>query len=79
MVAYSTAGDRVIFLAYAALVVGGQIAVGAECQEARFFRPDALPPLAFPHDAIIVRGGKASPGPGSRFAGDARTPSADAS
>jgi ADP-ribose pyrophosphatase YjhB (NUDIX family) len=54
--AYSHAGERVIFIAYAARVVGGRIEVGAECQDVRFFAPDALPPLAFPHDAAIVRG-----------------------
>ncbi|MEX1254684.1 MAG: NUDIX domain-containing protein [Dehalococcoidia bacterium] len=53
--AYSRAGERVIFIAYAARVVGGRIEVGAECQDVRFFAPDALPPLAFPHDPAIVR------------------------
>ncbi len=53
--AYSRPGERVIFLAYAARVVGGRIAVGHECQDVRFFAPDALPPLAFPHDGEIIR------------------------
>ena len=52
--AWSTAGERVIFLAYAARVTGGRIEVGAECQDARFFAPEALPPLAFPHDAAVL-------------------------
>jgi ADP-ribose pyrophosphatase YjhB (NUDIX family) len=54
--AYSRAGERVIFLAYGARVTGGKIAVGPECQDVRFFDPDALPPLAFPHDTSIVAG-----------------------
>lgn len=53
--AYSSRGERVIFLAYAARVTGGRIEVGPECQDARFFPPDALPPLAFPHDQAILR------------------------
>ena len=53
--AYSTGGERVIFIAYAARVTGGRIQIGAECQDVRFFPPDALPPLAFPHDAAILR------------------------
>ena len=53
--AYSTRGDRVIFIAFAARVTRGRIEVGWECQDVRFFPPDALPPLAFPHDAEIVR------------------------
>jgi ADP-ribose pyrophosphatase YjhB (NUDIX family) len=52
--AYSTAGELVIFIAFAARVVGGRIAAGPECQDARFFAPDALPPLAFPHDQRIM-------------------------
>jgi len=58
--AWSTRGERVIFIAYAARVTGGRIQVGAECQEVRFFRPDALPPLAFPHDQAIVGAWRAS-------------------
>ena len=53
--AYSAPGERVIFLAYAARVSGGRIIVGEECQDVRFFAPDRLPPLAFPHDDEIVR------------------------
>ncbi len=52
--AYSTAGERVIFIAYAARVTGGRIQVGAECQDVRFFPPNELPTLAFPHDAAIM-------------------------
>ena len=53
--AYSTAGERVIFIAYSGRVTGGQIDVGDECQDVRFFPPDSLPPLAFAHDAAILR------------------------
>lgn len=53
--AWSTAGERVIFIAYAARVTGGRIEVGPECIDVRFFAPDGLPPLAFPHDDSIVR------------------------
>jgi ADP-ribose pyrophosphatase YjhB (NUDIX family) len=52
---WSSPGERVVFIAYGARVAGGRIRVGAECQEVRFFPPDALPPLAFPHDDAIVR------------------------
>ncbi len=51
---YSQPGERVIFIAYAARVTRGRIQVGAECQDVRFFSPDRLPLLAFPHDAAIV-------------------------
>jgi ADP-ribose pyrophosphatase YjhB (NUDIX family) len=64
--AYSRAGERVIFLAYAARVTGGRIEVGAECQDVRFFALDALPPLAFPHDPAIVRAWQATRASGGR-------------
>ncbi len=53
--AYSSRGDRVVFLPYAARVVSGSIAIGHECQDVRFFAFDALPSLAFSHDDAIVR------------------------
>ncbi len=53
--AFGSRGDRVVFVAYAARVVAGHIAVGRECQDVQYFDPDALPPLAFPHDAEILR------------------------
>ena len=53
--AYSRPGERVIFIAYAARVTSGRIEVGPECQDVRFFPPDALPHLAFPHDPAILR------------------------
>ncbi len=53
--AFAAPGDRVVFIAYAGRVVAGRIVVGRECQDVRYFDPDALPPLAFPHDAEILR------------------------
>ena len=55
MGAYSSPGDPVVFIAYAARVTSGRIAIGAECQDVRYFPLDALPPLAFPHDLAILR------------------------
>ena len=53
--AYSTPGERVIFIAYAGRVTRGRVRIGVECQDVRYFFPDALPLLAFPHDANILR------------------------
>jgi 8-oxo-dGTP diphosphatase len=53
--AWSTAGERVIFIAYAARATGGQIDVGPECIDVRFFPPGGLPPLAFQHDQSVLR------------------------
>jgi 8-oxo-dGTP diphosphatase len=52
--AYSSPGERVIFLAYAAKVARGGIVVGRECQDVRFFALEELPPLAFDHDGQIL-------------------------
>ena len=52
--AYSTPGERVVFLAYAGTAVGGTMAPGEECQDVAIFPPDALPDLAFPHDQAIL-------------------------
>lgn len=51
---YATAGERTIFIAYAGLVIGGEMEAGEECLEVRAFRPEDLPELAFPHDAAII-------------------------
>lgn len=51
---YSTAGDPVIFVAYAAVVTGGTLRAGEESLEVGYFAPDALPELAFPHDPAII-------------------------
>jgi ADP-ribose pyrophosphatase YjhB (NUDIX family) len=57
--AWSSPGEPVIFIAYAARVAGGRIEVGAECLDVRFFAPEALPAVAFPHDEAIVRAWRA--------------------
>ena len=51
---YSTAGDPVVFVAYAATVTSGEPTPGDEAYEVSLFAPDALPELAFPHDQRIV-------------------------
>ncbi len=53
--AFAAPGDRVVFIAYAARVLRGRIAIGRECQDVRYFATDSLPPLAFPHDDEILR------------------------
>lgn len=52
--AYSLAGDRVVFIAYAGTAVGGELVAGEECFEVATFPPDALPELAFPNDGPIL-------------------------
>ena len=51
---YQEPGSRVIYLAYAAEAGPGEPVVGDECMDVRFFPADALPPLAFHHDAAIL-------------------------
>ncbi|MGE0056467.1 MAG: NUDIX hydrolase, partial [Dehalococcoidia bacterium] len=53
--AYSTPGERVIFIAFAGTAVGGQMAPGEECQDVQIFHPDAMPDMAFPHDGAILQ------------------------
>src|SRR5262249_30829693 len=57
--AYSTAGERVIFIAYAGTVTGGELRNGDETIEVGAFPPDALPDLAFPHDGAILEAWRA--------------------
>ena len=52
---YSTSGERTIFIAYAGSVIGGELVAGEECYEVEAFLPNALPELAFPHDASILK------------------------
>lgn len=52
--AWSSSGERVIFIAYAARAPSGRIEVGPECMDARFFAVHELPPLAFPHDGAVL-------------------------
>ncbi len=51
---YSTAGDPVVFVAYAATITAGEPTPGDEAYEVGLFALDALPDLAFPHDQRIV-------------------------
>ena len=52
---FSQAQHPVVVIAYSADETGGMLSAGPECLDVDFFRPDALPPLAFPRDAEIVR------------------------
>lgn len=52
---FSEEGGPVVFIAYAATIVEGEPAPGPEAMAVGFFPPDGLPPLAFPHDADIVK------------------------
>ncbi len=51
---YSTAGERVIFVAYAGTVTGGDLRAGEEALDVGYFAPEALPSPAFPHDTAII-------------------------
>jgi ADP-ribose pyrophosphatase YjhB (NUDIX family) len=51
---YSTAGERTVFIAYAGTAIRGVLSAGDECLEVRALAPDALPELAFPHDAAVL-------------------------
>ena len=53
--AYSAAGNPVVLLVYAGVVVAGVPTAGPEVDELRAFPPDALPDMAFAHDDRIVR------------------------
>lgn len=51
---YSTPGHPVVFVAYAGTAVAGTPTVSPETMDVRVFELDALPQLAFPHDASIM-------------------------
>jgi ADP-ribose pyrophosphatase YjhB (NUDIX family) len=51
---YSARGNTTVFIAYAGTIVAGEPAAGDEAFEVGLFAPDALPPLAFPHDPAIM-------------------------
>ena len=51
----SEAGNPVVLIVYAGRIVGGVLAPGPEATEVGLFRPDELPPLAFPHDQELIR------------------------
>lgn len=52
--AYSEPGNPVVLVVYTAAQVVGEPIAGPEVSEVRWFRPDALPTLAFPHDSAII-------------------------
>ena len=52
---FSDAGNPVVVAAYAAAETGGTPSPGPECLELGYFADTALPPLAFPRDAAIIR------------------------
>lgn len=51
---YSTAGEAVILVVYAARVLDGVLEPGPEMSELGIFPPDGLPPMAFSHDQRII-------------------------
>lgn len=59
---YSTAGEQVVFIAYAGEAPEGDAVAGEEAYEVRWFEQDALPELAFPHDAAIVEAWRSGAG-----------------
>jgi ADP-ribose pyrophosphatase YjhB (NUDIX family) len=60
---YSTAGNPVVFVAYAATVLDGEEpAAGEEAYEVGLFPLDTLPDLAFPHDPAILAAWRALTG-----------------
>jgi len=59
--AYSAAGERTVFIAYAGTAIGGSLGAGDECLDVRAFAADSLPELAFPHDAAILAAWSALP------------------
>lgn len=50
----SASGNPVILIAFAATILSGEPAPGDEATEVGFFARDALPPMAFPHDADLI-------------------------
>lgn len=60
---YQEPDSRVIFLAYAADAGPGEPVASEESLEVRFFPVNALPPLAFHHDAAILAAWRRRRGP----------------
>ena len=52
---FSQAQHPVVVVAYSAIETGGELNPGPECLDLGFFSSEALPPLAFPRDAEIIR------------------------
>lgn len=51
---YSSSGQAVVLVVYAAEVTGGQAAAGEEMSELAVFQPESLPAMAFQHDVQII-------------------------
>ncbi len=51
---YSERGNPVVLVVYTAAKVRGEPVAGPEVSEVGWFRPDALPTLAFAHDREII-------------------------
>ncbi|MBI2305113.1 MAG: NUDIX domain-containing protein [Chloroflexi bacterium] len=51
---YSEAGNPVILIVYTGRILSGVPHPGPEAAEVRFFPPDEVPPLAFPHDRQVL-------------------------
>jgi 8-oxo-dGTP diphosphatase len=51
---YSYSGETVVLAVYLAHAADGDAIAGDDLTEVAWFSPDALPPLAFPHDDRIV-------------------------
>ena len=66
--AWSHAGEAVVFLAYAGRHIDGVAIAGPEAYEVGWFSPEALPPLAFPHDDNIIAAWRS--GVGAPLAGE---------
>lgn len=64
---YSEPGHPVVFIAYAGTAVGGAARAGDEAFEVRYFDPEALPALPFPHDERVMAAWRAREG-GARLA-----------
>jgi ADP-ribose pyrophosphatase YjhB (NUDIX family) len=63
----SAAGEVVVLAVFAALAAEGEEVAGDDLTEVGWFAPDALPELAFPHDARVLadwRWGRAGGTPG---------------
>ncbi len=53
---WSAEGEPVVLAVYEGELVGGTLQPRGQLTELRWCSPDALPPLAFPHDYDILRG-----------------------
>ncbi len=51
---YSYRGNPVVLIVYTAIAPRGEPRPGPEVAAVGWFAPDALPPLAFPHDKAII-------------------------